>query len=819
VISKDYLEKIKDSAISRVMSTDSIGWSNGRALKMAYQYYGGAVGKLVTRNGRLKIIPRTWQRLFFTGTFSSSIEVGQVNREPATQDLYSQGRSVNGKLSWRGPETNELFSYGPAITNLEYDGGSYPYDVNGRLVERGTGNGQAAYGYPSTLFRRSARLTQTMNLQGGYIAGRSQYQGRIIVGQGHENSFVRDNSNSTHNLSAAFEGNVSKFKFSGAYNLVSQGTTNSNRYGFLNRVYQNSLLTPVSFDNTQGTFIASQQRSYSSAADNPLFLLDNESRAFTQLHRSAKIVLDQVIGQLRLRVTQGFSKFNESAREGYKPGTAYFPGGSIFQRDKNDVSYSLSPNISYDIDRSYRQFRSTLSVNYVLENAKTHIDYPAVRNTYQRTSHDVAIRYKGNYSYYNTAFGINGENKMYFSNTSTAQAYFLPAVSGYVQFRNLLEKEDLSVKLVAGYNRFNSELPVNISYARAALTQLATAAALKYLPVTEVASIDNLLPTRHSEWKTRLEVGYKNRLTFSAETFRRRIADDIYPFFENGAFVLKNVATHRNAGIELGLDYDTYSKYFSTSHSLSFVSTRDIVTAVSSGYDYTPIAGFSDVNKVVAAGRVLGAIAGSKWLRDNAGNMIIGNDGFPLVDPRAGIIGNPAPRFVMKMYNGIRWKAFSFSIACEWKNGGQVWNGTQAVLDYFGRSAASGELRNTVNYIYAGVLQNGHPNDIPVKFYDPTAPFDRNRWVRYGYAGVAEAYIQKADWLRINSISLGYQVRIRKYLQSIDFNLYANNIVVWTPYKGADPAQLLFDQDNTNGLDFFNLPSVKHIGASISIQF
>ena len=76
-----------------------------------------------------------------------------------------------------------------------------------------------------------------------------------------------------------------------------------------------------------------------------------------------------------------------------------------------------------------------------------------------------------------------------------------------------------------------------------------------------------------------------------------------------------------------------------------------------------------------------------------------------------------------------------------------------------------------------------------------------------------------ADHVRINNLAVGYKLSAKKYIQTVSFTLYANNIVVWSAYKGADPNQLLNDQANSNGLDFFNIPSSKSFGLNISIQF
>lgn len=306
------------------------------------------------------------------------------------------------------------------------------------------------------------------------------------------------------------------------------------------------------------------------------------------------------------------------------------------------------------------------------------------------------------------------------------------------------------------------------------------------------------------------------------EIFSRDTKDDIFPVINSGAMQLVNMASHRNQGFELNLTLSPalwMSKKLTINNTISFFRYQNTVTHVKDGYQYTPVAGFNNVHKALIEGEVLGAIVGSRYLRDAGNHIMIGNDGFPLVDTEPGIIGNSIPDFVMKLSNGLGWKNFFLNIDLEWKKGGDVWNGTQAVLDYYGRSASSAVLRNTTGYVFAGMLSGNHANDIPVKFYDPSLPVENNRWTRYGYSGVAEAYIEPGDYLRLNNVGLSYKLKLRKYLQLITITGYAGNIILWTPYKGVDPAQLLYDQPQADGLDFFNLPAVKTFGLSVSIQF
>ena len=129
------------------------------------------------------------------------------------------------------------------------------------------------------------------------------------------------------------------------------------------------------------------------------------------------------------------------------------------------------------------------------------------------------------------------------------------------------------------------------------------------------------------------------------------------------------------------------------------------------------------------------------------------------------IIGDPTPDYTLKFSNVATRKAFSINLDWEYRKGGDVWNGTAATLN------------------------------------------------------LPKSAIQKGDNIRIHTLSLSYDIKIKEYLQKIRLTAYAQNLLLWTAYKGADPNQLLYDQPGTAGLDFFNLPSTKTFGLSASLQF
>jgi uncharacterized membrane protein len=828
VESQDYLELInKDSA----RYTDSIASSDMYSFRKAGLSIKGAVYRemriqdIKLNGNRITIEPHKLKRLGIGGYFSSAVELRKANMLPSLQKSYAQGSTQNGEIQWRGPETGELFSYGPAISSLEYNGSAYPYDINGMLVPRGSGNGMAAGVYGNSVLRTGVLFSQALNIQANhYVNGVTNWNSTLRIGNSAERMFIEGNRNTSQSLMASFKAIIAEASVTATYSHLRNKFSNSNRNGFLNRVYQNALLTPVSFENAQETILGNGQRSYGNEADNPLFLLQDNGNSSMQSRHNGSIAIERRFNKFSFVIVQSIDKVQENNTEMYKPGTAYFPGGITTERKKNDNIYFLKVSPSLTTDYGSYFFDSKISANYVFTNAGTSIDYTSGPSaySYKRSTQDISFNYNLVLTKNNVTAGTELGNKFYLSNTSSKNDFFLPFVSGFVNVTNIFSA--VSVKVSSLFSNYNSELPIDRSMAHANLLQYSTEQAFAYFPLQEVAGFDHIAPIDHREWSARIELFYKYKIGLTGEIFSKTTRNDVFPVYENGDLNLRNIADHRNTGIELQLNfYRTFlrSGQVRLNNSVLFTAWKSKVIRVADGYNFNPIAGFSNVYKAIVKDQPLGAIVGSSYRRDAAGNMIIGTDGFPVMDNQPKVIANPIPDFIMKLNNSVSWKALTMNIDWEWRKGGKAWNGTQAILDYYGRSQKTAMLRNTTNYVFNGVQENGHPNNIPVSFYDPSLPVTQNLWTRYGHGGIAEEYIQKTDQVRLQSLSLSYKFIFKRgRMQFLTLSSYINNIVLWSAYKGADPGnRLLYDQPNTSGLDFFNLPATKTYGASVSIQF
>lgn len=832
VVSNDYLDLIsKDS--SRKKQDDTIyNMHRATLVNNDYSYYQSNAKVKAIRKGagnNLIIVPYSPVYIAVNGSIALVTERQTASRQPALQNEYVQGRSNNGTPQWQGPHTNELFSYGPSVHTLVYDGSNYAWDKNGQLVPAGQNNGATAVPYANTLLRKGFLFTRSATLQLSRLVNYTRDMYLLLRGSdGNERTLVPQNANRISSYSVLLNNSMIRhIEISTAFQWERQHYTQSNRTGLISRAYQYSLLSPVSFDIHQGTTIGNTQRSYSNAADNPLYLLENDAHGFTETRKNGSAGITYKRNKVQVKIIPSAEQLQRHSNESYKTGTAFFPAGGPLDRRTNDQSLVL--NSSVQLNRVYigENLNLSATIAHVLDDERSDISYTfsGSRYHYRRRSNNFSWLLMPEYRNRNVEAGINLASKFYCSTTTAHSSLFMPAISGYTILYSPFGLERTQLKFTGGYMVSANEPSVHTSYSNYTLTTYTIAGAMQYLPVQEVKSFNGLQTVLHREGNAGFSFYYAGKFDFSANWFSRKNSNDVFPVMSGSDIILQNLATHRTAGTELelqlyqGLWAKNPKKLFFNS-SLSFTSYRNKVLRLSNGYTAVPTAGFTDVHKTLAEGYAPGVIMGNTWLRNAAGEQIIGADGFPLVNNTLSVIGDPTPDFTLKMSHRLNWKnRLTFFIDCEWQKGGDIWNGTRALLDYYGRSKASGEQRNITNYIFPGVTGNGTHNSTAVSFYDPSLPVEQNRWVRYGAGGVAEAYIEDGSSIRINTISISYKPKMKKNPTQLSFSLYAANLLLWSPYKGADPRQLLYDMPGSGGLDFFNLPAVSTAGFSTTFQF
>ena len=203
--------------------------------------------------------------------YSFNVGIDHANKFPSLQNQFAQGRSESGKLQWRGADQQEIFSWGPRITSLEYDGSNYPYDQNGRLVNRGDGNGiRPKTTDPLTFFKTGMHVENflTFSSQGPLSStflgevGRNSLSGII-----DESKYTRTNLSlqiKKMQLSKSIDADIISAIYFSDGRLLNHGAN-------LTSIVGASYRTPISFDNANGL---SPKQAYDNIS---AFRLDNNT--------------------------------------------------------------------------------------------------------------------------------------------------------------------------------------------------------------------------------------------------------------------------------------------------------------------------------------------------------------------------------------------------------------------------------------------------------------------------------------------------------------------------------------------------------------
>ncbi|WP_224485390.1 SusC/RagA family TonB-linked outer membrane protein [Robertkochia aurantiaca] len=341
------------------------------------------------------------------------------------------------------------------------------------------------------------------------------------------------------------------------------------------------------------------------------------------------------------------------------------------------------------------------------------------------------------------------------------------------------------------------------------------------------------------ERKKELEVGidlrfFNNRLSFSGTYFDNVTEDVLLPFpvanSTGYASIYTNGAEIENKGLELDLGYRVFStNNFTWDINANFTRVRNEVTDLA-GIESLDLGGLSAVSSRAVEGQPLGVLWGSRTLRDDNGDPVLDEFGFPVQDQTEGVIGDPNPDWQGAVTSTMSYKGFSFSVLFETYQGADIYAGTKSVLADLGRwESTANEITATRNYFEA----NGNIINIGETFRGNVADFGAGpvalteTWYNgdggFFGGGNDELYIEDGSWSRIREMILSYNWRSewltsKTSLESVQFSLTGRNLFLWSEFEGNDPDTNLSGVSAARGIDYFNNPSTKSYLFSLTLN-
>ncbi len=278
-----------------------------------------------------------------------------------------------------------------------------------------------------------------------------------------------------------------------------------------------------------------------------------------------------------------------------------------------------------------------------------------------------------------------------------------------------------------------------------------------------------------------------------------------------------NAGNIQNTGIELKLGYDVVKgKQFNWNTAINYSNNKNTIVELNPSAPTSLItltgAGANAYESVLAKGGSFDDIYGVKFERNAAGQIMLNSSDAPINDGNFVKVGNPDPKFQMGWNNAFNYNRFSLEFLIDGKFGGQVLSMTQMMMDSYGTSLTSGQARDA-----GGVTVNA---------VDPSGKavtkVDAYTWYSAigGRSGIAEPYMYSATVVRLRSASLGYNFPVtNSVVKNVRVSLIGYNLAYFYKKAPFDPEITMSTGTGLSGVDVFNQPTTRRLGASLNVTF
>ncbi len=778
-------------------------------------------------------------------TYSYQLEISEVNKLPALQDLYAQGTGGGG---WDF-ENNRSTQNEAVLDELDY-GPDMLFDTDDD-VSWGESNswgpsmeslGRQPYDNVDEFFERAISHTHNLALSGG----NEKTSFRLSIGRTDQSGIIPNTDFARTSVRLTSDTEISKkFKVGGTVNYVNSGGTKVQNGSNLAGIMLTLLRTPVNFqlyDEEFGyQYPTGQQRQYFFAYDNPYF------SAFESPHIDD---VDRVYGNafadynplewLNITYRVGADVYSDQRKQIFATGSwqATDLSGEIFQNVKRNKEFYS--DFLVNLNKSFGEFSTTLTLGQNLNHREYHDLFGRGRqlgvpgfyalsnaaelysDTYSQYVRTAAVFSVLNMEYSNFLFlNLTARNEWASTFGPNQSDFFYPSANVSFVFSEFLTNNDILSfgKVRAAYAVSGINAPAYSSrtyYTQPFLTDGFTGGLSFPFAGQNGIGYSNILgnPDLRPEQVVGKEVGldmrfFQGRVNFDLTLYNQTTTDILVqrPLPSSSGFrtVQSNSGEMENKGVELLVSVSpVVTSDFRWDIAVNYSRNRSEVLALAEGVDDVEIASaFASIGSYAIVGNPYGAFYGTKWERTPDGKLIIGDDGLPLVQLENGGIGNPFPDWQSNIRNTFTYKGISLTALIDIREGGDIYAGTTARLNRMGKTEASADRLRP--FLVEGVLaeydsdgnviyETEGAREGLVKYSDEenTKQISANSyWQNFkGDFAAAEEIVTDGSWIRLRELSVNYRLntsKMNKFVEYVDFTATGRNLWLLTDYPGVDP--------------------------------
>lgn len=790
-------------------------------------------------------------------TFSTTTMFDRVNKLPPTQTRFGQG--TGGQYV-----PTSQFSWGPRLDTMRYNGIPNNASQFGHLVSQNdptaTDREAEVYDNASQVFRTGVTLNNNLSFRGG-----NETSGYFLsLGDVRQTGIVPNSEFNKTSVRVSGYTKVGKnFKAEGAANYISVDAERTQRGSNLSGVTLGLFRAPPSYDLTNGTddpvndteayqLPDGSQRTYFSNYDNPFWSV-NKNRNREKTNRMLGHVEFSYTPKDWISITNrtGLDHYNTVSKSYWDAQSGEFKAGGGLVINDNFTNTVFNNDLLLTLDHQFSEnFQATLILghNYRAENSISlyaegegfiipgfyDLSNTPLQNQFVddniRRERAVGLYGDLSLSFWNWLYlHFTGRNDWLSNLPENGNSFFYPSTAVGLVFTDMLEMESSVLsygKLRASYSNVGNGAPV-IYGTNPNTTFVATGDGQGLLSFYPDALIGNvrLIPQNTTTWEIGTDLRFfQNRIGVDLTYFNAVTTDQIelmqLPPSSGFGSQLQNIGKVVNQGIELLLTLQVMEsdkpRKLGWESVVNFTRLRNSVEELTETIDFVTLttSGLESTQSIMAAGNPFGAIYGSAWARDENGNILVDDDGYPIADGQRQIIGDPNPKFTAGWRNSFSYRNFDLTFLIDIRVGGDMYNGTRGVMNFHGTHADTDNREEEI--VWEGVNANtGETNTEAIKL-------DQDFYSRYGLIGVSENNMEyDINWFRLRDISLSYNFPrdfMKKLpVKAISLAVTARNLFLITNYTGIDPETSLSGAANSLGRDYFNNPNTRSFGFNLRI--
>lgn len=401
-----------------------------------------------------------------------------------------------------------------------------------------------------------------------------------------------------------------------------------------------------------------------------------------------------------------------------------------------------------------------------------------------------------------------------------ANSYFYPSVSSSFILSDLFQLPSTIsfLKYRASYAKVGSDAH---PYQTAKYYSQSSFASSAIVPGT-MYNLD-LKPEVTTSWETGLDMRFFNdRLGLDATYYMSStenqilsLPNDIVSGYSSRVI---NAGEVQNRGVELIFNGSPIkSKNFEWNMIANWAMNRNEIIALNDNIERQTLANVWQAYLIGTVGGTTTDLYGTKFVRDDAGNMVF-NNGVPVKTTTQEYIGNTAPKWKAGLTNNFRYKDFKLSFTVDGQWGGLIYSGT------YNRSSWDGFTTNTIPgrdegfIVGEGVIQNEDgtysPNTVEIS---PQSYYGQ-------YYQTTEPGVFKASFIKLREASFSYALPkhlIKSiYVNNLSLTVFGRNLFVLDNFPFWDP-----EGGTMNGtvfvpsLEMASMPNTSTYGVSLKFDF